>query len=131
MITRRHSRCTEAMLGSICGLVVGYSQDFPTITPRKGGVMYLRPLSWIDILAVCARAQQTRIEVQHTRRLAAETRQRALLTCVARHMPEANFLTRAVTAEILKQHGLFGATPTKLGNGVPPAVPDLLHTQKP
>ena len=73
--------------------------------------MHLHPLSWIDVLAAHGRARQGCMEVQHTRRLAAQTRRRARLTRLAWYMPQANLLTRAITAEILAQHGLLAPAP--------------------
>ena len=68
--------------------------------------MHRHPLSRIDIFTTHARAQQACLEVQHTRRLAAQTRYRARLTYLARYMPQANLLTHAITTEILTRHGL-------------------------
>jgi hypothetical protein len=92
--------------------------------------MHLRLPSRIDVLAVCARAQEVCLEVQQTRRLAAQARHRALLTRLARYMPQANLLTRAITAEILTQHGLFTPAPTDLGRAVSPFVSSRSHAMR-
>ena len=85
--------------------------------------MHRPPLSWIDIFTTHARAQQACLEVQHTRRLAAQTRYRARLTYLARYMPQANLLTRAITTEILTRHGLLTPAPTDRGSAAAPSVP--------
>jgi hypothetical protein len=92
--------------------------------------MHLHSLSWIDVLAALGHARQVCMEVQHTRWLAAQTRRRARLTCLARHMPQANLLTRAITAEILTRHGLFAPAPTGRGRAVAPSLPSRQHAMR-
>jgi hypothetical protein len=93
--------------------------------------MLLQPLSWIDIFATHARAQQVCIEVQHTRQLAAQTRYRARLTYLARYMPQANLLTRAITTEILTRYGLLAPAPTDRGLVAAPSVSNRSQAIRP
>jgi hypothetical protein len=55
---------------------------------------------------VRARAHRARLDTWQLRCQIAQLRQRALLMRLARYMPEANPITREITAAILAQHGL-------------------------
>jgi transposase len=84
--------------------------------------MHLYPRSRVDIFIACSRVQQVCLEVQHMRWVAAQARYRSRLTRLARHMPHANRLTRAITAEILAQHGLLAPVPRHEGMAVLPSL---------
>jgi hypothetical protein len=73
--------------------------------------------AWEKVYAMHARAREVCVEVQQTRWRAAQRRQHARLTRLARYMPGANSLPLALTAAVLRQRRLL----TDLGPTLAPA----------
>jgi hypothetical protein len=73
----------------------------------RRGAMRHHLSTWDRIYAMHARAYEICVEVQRTRWQAAQMRQHARLTRLARYMPGANSLTLALTAAVLRQRRLL------------------------